>query len=203
MADSDDVIPPIPTPPADLGDSPMVPPVETPPTAPTPPYGAPAPAPAPAPVPAESAPPAAPVAPPAPAYGAPAAATPPPAPPAYAAQPAYTAQPGYPAAQPGYAQPAYSQPYTPQPAGPAQGLSITSMVLGILGLLAALVGFGFLPSLAAVITGHMAQRRQPWAKPFWLTGVITGWVGVAIGVVTGLVVLFFVFGVAVFGAYNS
>ena len=180
MADSDDAIPPIPTPPADLGDSPVVPPVETPPEAP---YGA---------APVEPAP-AAPTAAPAPA-------------PAASAAPYGAAAPGVtpPPAQPGYpAQPYAAQPYAAQPAGPAQGLAITSMILGIVGLLLALVGFGFLPSLAAVITGHLAQRRQPWAKPFWLTGVITGWVGVGIGLLTGLFILFFlVLGFASFGAYN-
>ena len=202
MADSDDVIPPIPTPPEDLGISPVVPPVEAPPVAPAPPYGAPAP------VPAESAPPAAPVAPPAPAYGAPAAATPPPAPPAYAAQPAYPAQPGYPAAQPGYvqpgyaqpgyAQPGYAQPYAAQPAGPPKGLSVTSMVLGIVGVLFA--GVGLLLSIGAIITGHLAQRSQPYAKGFWLTGIITGYVGAGIA----LLVIFFYVAVFIAAAgYNS
>lgn len=85
------------------------------------------------------------------------------------------------------------QPYAPQPAGPAQGLSITSMILGIAGLLLSVVSFGFLPAVAAVITGHLAQRRQPWAKPFWLTGIITGYVGVAIGLVTGLFLVLVIF----------
>lgn len=90
-------------------------------------------------------------------------------------------------------QPYAPQPYAPQPAGPAQGLSITSMILGIAGLLLSFVSFGFLPAVAAVITGHLAQRRQPWAKPFWLTGIITGYVGVAIGLVTGLFLALVIF----------
>lgn len=90
-------------------------------------------------------------------------------------------------------QPYAPQPYAPQPAGPAQGLSITSMVLGIAGLLLSFVSFGFLPAVAAVITGHLAQRRQPWAKPFWLTGIITGYAGVAIGLVTGLFLILVIF----------
>jgi len=63
------------------------------------------------------------------------------------------------------------------------------MILGIVGLLFTLVGFGFLPAVAAVITGHLGQRRQPYARPFWLTGMITGYIGVAFALLTGLVLL--------------
>ena len=122
------------------------------------------------------------------------APTPPtaPAPPAnpYAAAPpaspyaAPTAGPA-PVSAPGYAPPAYA----PQGALPPQGLSITSMILGIGGILLSFVGFGFLPSLAAVITGHLAQKRQPHAKAFWLTGIITGYVGLGIAIITGIVVI--------------
>ena len=174
MADSDDTVPPIPTPPADLNDSPVVPPVEAAPVAPTP---------AAAPVEPAPATPAA-----APAYGAPAGATPPPAQPGYQAQPGYPAQPGY-AAQPGYpAQTGYA-PYSAQPPGPPKGLSITSMVLGIVGIV--FLGIGLLASVAAVITGHIAQRSQPYAKGFWLTGIITGYVG------AGLALLFILFYVVI------
>lgn len=114
-----------------------------------------------------------------PVAAAPPVASAPPGPPHDQVPPVPTASPDPYASVP-------PQPYAPQPAGPAQGLSITSMILGIAGLLLALVSFGFLPAVAAVITGHLAQRRQPWAKPFWLTGLITGYVGVAIGLVTGL-----------------
>ncbi len=58
------------------------------------------------------------------------------------------------------------------------------MILGIAGLF-----FGLIVSVAAVITGHMAQKSQPYAKPFWLTGIITGYIGIGIGV---LVVIGFI-----------
>jgi hypothetical protein len=71
------------------------------------------------------------------------------------------------------------------------------MITGIVGVVFSFVwALGFLPSLAAVITGHLAQRRQPQAKPFWLAGIITGYVGLGIslitliGVIVGLVALF-------------
>ena len=106
--------------------------------------------------------------------------------------PAAPTAPEAPTAPTGYGQPGYAPSYAPQAAGPAQGLSIASMILGIAGLLLALVGLGFLVSVAAVITGHLGQKRQPWAKPFWLTGIITGYVGLAISVVTLVIIIAFV-----------
>jgi hypothetical protein len=160
-----DDVPPVPVPPPGAS---AVPPVEPPPAAP----GAPeTPASPEAPV-----PPAEPEAPRANPYAAPAAPVAPVA--------GYAAPPAQPAAYPAGA-------YTPQPAGPPQGLSIASMILGIGGLLLSFVGFGFLPALAAVITGHLAQRRQPYARPFWLTGIITGYVGVGINLIFGFFALLF------------
>jgi hypothetical protein len=74
---------------------------------------------------------------------------------------------------------AYGSTYTPRP---ASGLSITSMVLGIVGIVLCCVGGAFF-SVAAVITGHIAQRSQPWARGFWITGLITGYSGIALGVI--------------------
>ncbi|MEP6478184.1 MAG: DUF4190 domain-containing protein [Rhodoglobus sp.] len=116
----------------------------------------------------------------------------PPAPPAPAAAPAASATLAPPA--PPHAQPVanpYGAPaaYAGAPAGPSQGLSITSMVLGILGILSSFIGVGFLPALAAVITGHLAQKQQPHAKPFWLTGIITGYIGIAISVISVILLI--------------
>jgi len=106
-----------------------------------------------------------------------------------AADAAPAAPPAFPTAPPAYtpAQPdAYApqQPYAPGVAGPPRGLAIASMVAGIAGLVLAFVGVGFLPAVAGVVLGHIAQRKQPYARPFWLTGIITGYVGVAIGLIT-------------------
>jgi hypothetical protein len=92
---------------------------------------------------------------------------------------------GYAAPGTGYAAPTY----TPPQAGPPQGLSIASMILGIGGLILQFAGFGFPPALAAVITGHLAQKRQPYARPFWLTGIITGYVGLGISLILGIVLI--------------
>ena len=112
---------------------------------------------------------------------APAAAEPNPYAPAApaAAQPNPYAQPAPIPTQP---QPYNYGPYVPQP---PQALSIVSMVLGIVGLLLSFFGSGFLLNVAAVITGHMATKRQPYAKGFWLTGIITGYVGLGFDLLWG------------------
>jgi hypothetical protein len=94
-----------------------------------------------------------------------------------------------------------ASPYGPVPvvSTAPRGLSITSLVTGIVGLLLDLFGFGFLVSLAAVITGHLAQRRQPAERAFWLTGLITGYIGIGISLIYGviqviLIIVFFTTG---------
>ena len=101
--------------------------------------------------------------------------------------------------------PAYAGPPVPPPAtgstpysyasgvpGPQRGLSIASMICGIASVVFAPFLFGFLPGVAAVVTGHMAQRRQPEGRPFWLTGLITGYIGIAIGVVQAVVIIYLI-----------
>jgi len=67
------------------------------------------------------------------------------------------------------------------------------MVTGIGGLLLSIVGIGFLPAAVAVVLGHLAQKKQPYARPLWLTGLITGYVAIGIGLLTFLAwILFFV-----------
>ncbi|WP_010203770.1 DUF4190 domain-containing protein [Salinibacterium sp. PAMC 21357] len=88
-------------------------------------------------------------------------------------------------------------PFTPVPAGPAQGLSIGAMVTGISSVLLSFMLLGFLPGVAAVILGHIAQKKQPYARPFWLTGLITGYISVAIGLLSIIAVIV---GVALFWA---
>ena len=81
--------------------------------------------------------------------------------------------------QPVYQGPAYYG--VPVPPRPSQSLATASMITGIIGVFFSLgYGFGFLPSLAAVITGHLARKRQPWARGMWLTGLICGYIGLGI-----------------------
>ncbi len=70
-----------------------------------------------------------------------------------------------------------------------QGMSIASLVLGIADLLLSLVGFGFFPALAAVITGHLARKRQPLSRSLWLTGLITGYIGLAVSVLIAILIV--------------
>jgi hypothetical protein len=77
-------------------------------------------------------------------------------------------------------QPYASGPYVPQP---PKGLAIASMILGIAGLV--FCGTIWLVSVAAVVTGHLAQKRQPYARGMWLTGLITGYIGAVIGLFWG------------------
>lgn len=121
------------------------------------------------------------------------------------APPAAEAAPAYPAAPPTYTPASPQNPYGSAPNGyapggvaPSRGLSIASMILGIVGILGS--GFGLLVSIAAVITGHMAQRRQPYARGFWLTGLITGYVGILFGLI---VTAFIIFGIILALSDNS
>ena len=85
-----------------------------------------------------------------------------------------------------YAAPAPGNPYATPASGAAlagKGLSVTSLVLGCIGVVLTIVYLGFFPALAAVITGHMAQRRQPAAKAFWMTGLITGYLSLVLSTI--------------------
>jgi hypothetical protein len=95
-----------------------------------------------------------------------------PVPPLASAAPVAPAAAVAPAPQPFYA-----------PQQPPKGLAVASMILGIGGLLLSIFGFGFLIVVAAVITGHLAMRRQPHARGYWITGLITGYLGVAFSLV--------------------
>ncbi|MCU1543039.1 MAG: hypothetical protein JWM50_904 [Microbacteriaceae bacterium] len=119
----------------------------------------------------------------------------PPVPPAASPYSPPPAAPAHPSAPPAYgsAPTAQPNPYAVN-AGPVapRGLSIASMVTGIASVVFAFFWFGFLPGVAAVILGHLAQRRQPDARPFWLTGIITGYVGILIGIIQGAFILFLI-----------
>jgi hypothetical protein len=136
----------------------------------------------------------------APVVAAPPAPTAPPAPPTatrpdpYAAPPQTQYAPPSPYGSPTpYGAPGapYVQPYGygPQAVQPPQGLAIASMVCGLAGVVMILAGFSFLPGIAAIVTGHLAQKRQPQARGFWITGLITGYVSAGIGLIIGLIVV--------------
>jgi hypothetical protein len=83
-------------------------------------------------------------------------------------------QPSSPYGQPGpYSQPgSYGQPqYYGMPAEP-KGLSIASMVCGIASVI---LGWLMIPQIAAIITGHLALRREPSGKGMSITGLVLGY----------------------------
>jgi hypothetical protein len=116
----------------------------------------------------------------------------PPPPPAY--------NPGQFPAQPGPVYASYQPAMYPNgqyatyaPPAPPSGLAITSMILGIVGVLFSFAyGLGLFPAIAAVITGHLAKKRQPHAKGMWLAGLITGYVAIGISLlfIAGAVIFF-------------
>ena len=74
--------------------------------------------------------------------------------------------------------------YYPYPQNPYQrppestGLSVASLVLGILSML----GFAIiiLVPLAGVITGHLGYRREPNSRALSLAGLITSWIALVL-----------------------
>jgi len=114
-------------------------------------------------------------------------------PPAYvpAAGPLEYQQPGYAAGgYPGYPQDMYGNYVAP----PSQGLSIASMVLGILAIPSTFCyGFGFLLAVLAIIFGHVghsqSKRQTGQANGMAVAGLICGYI--SLGIV--LVVFLFVF----------
>lgn len=118
-----------------------------------------------------------------PPYGSEAPSQPPYGPEAYGQDPysgshygssAYS-QPGSPYGQPAYyGQPAgpYAQPaYYGMPAE-TKTLSIASMVCGIASVL---MGWLLLPQIAAIVTGHMALKREPSGRGMSITGLVLGY----------------------------
>jgi len=146
-------------------------------------------------------PPTAPSTPAAPSYGAPSAPSAPPAytPPAestpsYGAPSYQQAPPANPYAQAPNGAAPYGQPYSPFAAAP-KTLSLIGMIAGIVGVVISLFsgGFGLIFSIGAVVLGFLGKKREPAAKGFWLTAIITGFAGIGISVIWGIVwVLIFV-----------
>ena len=84
-----------------------------------------------------------------------------------------------------------STPYTGAPA-PAKSpiFSILSLIGGIIGiLLSFFFGAGFLFGAAGVVLGFLGRRKEPQAKGMWLTGLITGFVAIAIAVIVWVILI--------------
>jgi hypothetical protein len=90
--------------------------------------------------------------------------------------------------------------YNQQPVSKTPVLSIISMITGIIGVVGFLIGWGILPAIAAVVLGHLGQRKEKQAKGFWLTGLITGYVGILLNII--VIVLAVLVLMAGFSAYE-
>jgi subtilisin family serine protease len=84
-------------------------------------------------------------------------------------------------------------PYSTMPTGPSSTLSVLALVFGIIGLVLSLFSFGFLPALAGVIMGHIALKREPHARGMAIGGLATGYAGLALSILIGIVILAFAF----------
>jgi hypothetical protein len=73
----------------------------------------------------------------------------------------------------------------------ALGLSTTSMALGITGLV---VSLSIPVSIAAVITGHLARKREPAGRNRWVAGITCGYIGVVLSLLE-LVAVVYLFGI--------
>jgi hypothetical protein len=130
---------------------------------------------------------------------------PPPPPPAAPSEPTAPAAPSYgapqPAAPPPPAAPGYTAPaYAAAPASATPILSILSLIGGVLGILSSWAFFGLLFSIAAIVLGFIGKNKEPAAKGMWLTGIILGFVGIAIGLI---VVIFTIVAFIALASYGS
>jgi len=75
------------------------------------------------------------------------------------------------------------------PAEP-KGMSITALVLGILGFVSG--GWLILPQILAVVFGHLGLKKEPSVKGMAIAGLIMGYLMVAISLAYGAFLIFIV-----------
>ncbi|TDW29649.1 DUF4190 domain-containing protein [Cryobacterium psychrophilum] len=103
------------------------------------------------------------------------------------------------------ANPYESNPYTGTTAKKPPMFSILAMIAGIIGVIGSPIailpfvgGFlGLLFPVAGVVLGFLGKKREPTARGFWLTGIISGFVGI------GLMLLSFGLWALIFAAGSS
>ena len=99
---------------------------------------------------------------------------------------------GTPTSQPSAYGAAGADSYTSAPTTKQPILSILSLVSGILGLIGAPIVFipfvggilGLFFPVGAVVLGFLGKSRERRAKGLWLTGIITGFAGIAIALLS-------------------
>ena len=63
-------------------------------------------------------------------------------------------------------------------------VSVVAAVLGSLGVLGSWMGWpGIVWGVPAIVVGHIAQRKEKaTGRPWWITGLVTGYLSLAIGI---------------------
>jgi small neutral amino acid transporter SnatA (MarC family) len=80
-------------------------------------------------------------------------------------------------------------PYNAGPAKPSTVLSLLSMIGGIVGLvLSCCFGAGFLFAVAGIVLGFLGKKKED-ARGMGMTGIITGFVGVALAIIMWVLLL--------------
>lgn len=85
--------------------------------------------------------------------------------------------------------PAAAHTAAPAAPRPPQTLGIIALVLGIIGLPASAAAAGLVFGVAAAIVGHQSLRREPDARGMAMTGLVLGYISIAISVVWGIELL--------------
>lgn len=79
-------------------------------------------------------------------------------------------------------------PHPPAPAS-AQSLSVLGLVFGVVGLLASFAAVGLVFALVGVILSHLGLRREPAGRSMAIAGLASGYVGLGISVIWGVILL--------------
>lgn len=80
---------------------------------------------------------------------------------------------------------AYAAAGAPAPAPSKKGMSIASLVLGILGFISSWAAFGGLLGLIAVILGAVGLKKEPAGKGMSIAGIVLG----ALALIGGIIAL--------------
>ncbi|TFD89633.1 hypothetical protein E3T56_02830 [Cryobacterium psychrotolerans] len=83
-------------------------------------------------------------------------------------------------------------PYAGAPAQKPPILSVLSLVAGVIGIVGSPIAFipfvggvlGLFFPAGAIVLGFLGKSREPRARGLWLTGIITGIVGVAVALLS-------------------
>jgi hypothetical protein len=105
----------------------------------------------------------------------------------------------------------YGQPYAGGAVRKSPVLSILSLIAGIVGLIGSwIVIFPIVGSIldlfipaAAVVLGFLGRRKEPTARGMWLTGIILGFVALAIAIIALILWIVLIANANASGAFNG